>query len=378
MFSTPPFIPQFGTGSPPGTVPTNQLFFDATGSIYVPYVYNPATLSWHEFGDGIGSVTSVGLALPVSVFSISGSPVTSAGTLTGSFIAQAANTIFAGPTTGASATPAFRTLVAADIPSLSGTYLPLAGGTMTGSIVNPNGSAVAPQFAFNTNYGLFYDSTLNGMAVSVAGVSLAAFTVSGYNQSMAGGGAMNISAAGEGSVQNALRRVSANINGSNFNTIKGRGTLASTAVPNTNDILGTLTFSGINTAGANTNTPGTRVQATLIETGTVSSTAMGSRLELAACPIGSGTLTTILSMTTALGLTLFGTGAANTIVDANRLIVKRAFTVATLPTGVNLYSEAFVTDATLPITTGLGLAPVGGGANKVPVYTTDGTNWTIG
>lgn len=62
-----------------------------------------------------GSVTSVALALPASVFSISGSPVTSTGTLTGSLITQTANLVWAGPTTGAAATPTFRALVNADI-----------------------------------------------------------------------------------------------------------------------------------------------------------------------------------------------------------------------------------------------------------------------
>jgi len=38
---------------------------------------------------------------------------------------EAANTVYAGPTTGADAEPTFRLLVAADIPSLSGTYQPL-------------------------------------------------------------------------------------------------------------------------------------------------------------------------------------------------------------------------------------------------------------
>jgi len=38
---------------------------------------------------------------------------------------QAANTVFAGPTMGSAAAPTFRALVAADIPSLSGTYQPL-------------------------------------------------------------------------------------------------------------------------------------------------------------------------------------------------------------------------------------------------------------
>lgn len=72
-------------------------------------------------GDGgftPGSVTSVALSLPASVFSISGSPVTTTGTLTGSFINQTANTVFAGPTTGADAAPAFRALVNADFPDL--------------------------------------------------------------------------------------------------------------------------------------------------------------------------------------------------------------------------------------------------------------------
>lgn len=67
-------------------------------------------------GTSAGTVSSVGLALPVSVFSISGSPVTNNGTLTGTFINQSANTVFAGPVNGAAATPAFRILSGADLP----------------------------------------------------------------------------------------------------------------------------------------------------------------------------------------------------------------------------------------------------------------------
>lgn len=90
-------------------------------------------LSW----EGSTGVTSVALALPGSIFSISGSPVTGAGTLTGSLIAQPQNTVWAGPTSG-SANPTFRLLVAADIPNLSSIYLPLTGGTLTGSITATN------------------------------------------------------------------------------------------------------------------------------------------------------------------------------------------------------------------------------------------------
>jgi len=67
-------------------------------------------------GGGGGTVTSVGLSLP-SLFSVSGSPVTTAGTLTAALATQAANLVLAGPTTGAAAAPTFRALVAADLPA---------------------------------------------------------------------------------------------------------------------------------------------------------------------------------------------------------------------------------------------------------------------
>ena len=67
---------------------------------------------------GSGTVTSVGLALP-TIMSVSGSPVTSSGTLTGTLTTQSVNTLFAGPSSGAAAAPTFRALTTADIPSLS-------------------------------------------------------------------------------------------------------------------------------------------------------------------------------------------------------------------------------------------------------------------
>lgn len=66
-------------------------------------------------GGGSGTVTSVGLAMP-SIFTVSGSPVTTSGTLTAALATQSANTVFAGPSSGVAAAPTFRALVGADIP----------------------------------------------------------------------------------------------------------------------------------------------------------------------------------------------------------------------------------------------------------------------
>src|SRR6185437_6581247 len=50
-----------------------------------------------------GTATSVGLSLP-AIFSVSGSPVTSSGTLTATLATQSANLVWAGPSSGIAAT----------------------------------------------------------------------------------------------------------------------------------------------------------------------------------------------------------------------------------------------------------------------------------
>jgi hypothetical protein len=79
---------------------------------------------------GGGTVSSVALTAP-SFLSVSGSPITSTGTIAITLASQTANHVFAAPN-GSSGTPTFRTLVAADIPSLP--YLSTTGGTVSGNL----------------------------------------------------------------------------------------------------------------------------------------------------------------------------------------------------------------------------------------------------
>lgn len=63
---------------------------------------------------GGGSVTSVGLTMP-GIFTVAGSPITTAGVIGVTAAGQAANLIWAGPPAGAPAVPTFRALVDDDI-----------------------------------------------------------------------------------------------------------------------------------------------------------------------------------------------------------------------------------------------------------------------
>ena len=117
----------------------NQLLYqtavNTTGFVPAPTLsntvlyWNGTNLVWGSV-PGTGTVVSVGLALPTD-FTVTGSPVTTSGTLTGAWAAQNPNLVLAGPASGATAgTPSFRSLNNVDIPSA------LSGKTITGSTIN--------------------------------------------------------------------------------------------------------------------------------------------------------------------------------------------------------------------------------------------------
>lgn len=72
--------------------------------------------SWVTPSSSGGTVTSVALSAP-PIFTVTGSPVTTSGTLALGLATESANQVWAGPATGAAATPTFRALVAADLPN---------------------------------------------------------------------------------------------------------------------------------------------------------------------------------------------------------------------------------------------------------------------
>lgn len=89
------------------------------------------TTNWLMMGAG-GSVSSVGLSLP-AIFTVSGSPVTTSGTLSASLADQAANFVWSGPSSGPNAPPTFRALVSLDIPNLNASKITSGQGTLSTS-----------------------------------------------------------------------------------------------------------------------------------------------------------------------------------------------------------------------------------------------------
>lgn len=139
-------ISRGGTGT--GTVPTDGQLLIGGGS-----AYTPATLT---AGSGIlitnaagsvtiardpasasGTVTSVGLTLPAEI-TVSNSPVTATGSLTGAWANQTTNKIFAAPN-GSTGTPTFRSLLSADLPVVDVAH----GGTGQSSTFTANALMMA-------------------------------------------------------------------------------------------------------------------------------------------------------------------------------------------------------------------------------------------
>jgi hypothetical protein len=143
--------------------------------------------SWANPASG-GTVTSVGLSLP-GIFTVTGSPVTITGTLTGTLATQSANLVWAGPNTGAASAPTFRSLVGADLPNpsvstLGGVQSFAAVGSQWIRQISTSGVPTASQPAFTDISGVAAAAQLpNPTASTLGGVeSLAAVTSKWINQ----------------------------------------------------------------------------------------------------------------------------------------------------------------------------------------------------
>jgi hypothetical protein len=111
---------------------SGNFFFYAAPGLYTLFYYDPYGRIPNEIfpdqaltTEGGGTVLSVGLTMPAE-FAVSGSPVTSSGTIAVSKANQNAGLVYAGPASGSAAAPTFRALVASDLPAGAGSVTSVA------------------------------------------------------------------------------------------------------------------------------------------------------------------------------------------------------------------------------------------------------------
>lgn len=134
-------------------------------------------------GGSTGTVTSVSLSMPTG-FTVSGSPITTTGTLAVTLASQTAGQFLASPT-GAAGVPAFRSLAATD--------LPLATNAAVGAVKQGTNVAIAGD-------GTISVATGAGYALPIATTTVLGGVKAGTNVTIAGDGTISVAAPGVGTV----------------------------------------------------------------------------------------------------------------------------------------------------------------------------------
>lgn len=219
-----------------------------------------------------------------------------------------------------------------------------------------DGSAATPSVSWESDNGFFWDSTLGGIGISFSGAQEAVIYKNAQGNAVFGVGDETVLSAigtnaqfcavatgsdqvqfklyGESTVQPSLCRYSGNAGGAFFVFGKGRGSLSSPANAQLNDILGEVDFRA-QTGGSTlaSLTTSSAIRSTLIETGTVGSSAVGGRVSVLTCPIGSGTLSEVIRAQAAqqniLGPVKIGSISATP--DASALLDLQSTTQGFLP-----------------------------------------------
>lgn len=185
-------------------------------------------------------VTSVALSdgSTTPIYTISGSPVTTTGTLTFSLNTQSANKVFAGPSSGSAAQPSFRSLVVADLPtSIPNANLANSSVTVTaGTGLSGGGSVSLGSSITLTNAGV--------TSLATAGTYAGALTLSGST------GAVTITP-NLFSTATTTAGVVPGSNGSTTNFLRGDGTWAAAAgSPSTTGGTGAVQYNNAGVFGS--------------------------------------------------------------------------------------------------------------------------------
>ncbi len=308
--------------------------------------------AWSPEGS-VGTVTSFSAGNLSPLFTTNVATATTTPALTFSLSNAAANRVFAGPTNGADASPAFRALVTADMPSGTGDVIGPASSTLnawplfsdtTGKLLKnsdvtyssptlsvPAGYAVngAGALAFaagaSSNISLTPGGTTGDVVIPDNGAATGRDFIIGSTSGPAFGSGINVVRSGAVSVLQLESYDSTSATGSSHIFLRARGTSASPSAITTDDQIVGLNARGYYGGGTPAFSSGSRVDMAFCAGESWSdSTHNGTYIRFRATPNASGTAQEVLrlsSTSTASVLTggpfnmtlVSGTGASRTL-----------------------------------------------------------------
>lgn len=354
------------TGTSGGTGVGNAMLSATTAGLFLS-LNGAAPVS---IGAGGGTVTSVALTAPTQ-FAVTGSPVTSAGTLAIAWNNQTANTVLAGPTAGAAAAPTYRALVAADI---SGLVTP-AGSTTQVQYNNAGAFGAAANFAWNNATNVLTVGPANTAGTGYVGTlfnSSATGTTAAFQTSA---GTFSITGAGNAAFQQvALALKAAAVTGTSGGVGIGNAMLSATTTGLFLSLNGAAPVACLTTSSLTAGTGISISGGTIItNTGIISLTA-GTGISVAGSTItntgitslsaGTGisvvgstiTNTGIISLTAGTGISVAGSTITNTgVLNYSPGIKVAAFSgtsgaLATFSDGIYVYDSAGNYKGMIPLT----------------------------
>lgn len=248
--------------------------------------------------------------------------VTASNTATGalSLVTQAANLVFAGPSTGSAASPSFRVLVVSDIPSLSAVYVPI-GRTIT---INGTVQDLSANRTWTVTDATISVSDITTNNVSITAHGFAPKAPNDATKYLDGTGSYSIPSSSPGNLTGAITSIGLATSLGSFSSAQLRSALS--------DELGTgpALFDGATpTSFVLTNATGLPLSTGISGFGIGVATTLGTNLSITgggAISLGGFTFTVPATGTAVIG---GGTGAANRITtwsDANTLMSSSSFT----------------------------------------------------
>jgi hypothetical protein len=286
------------TGTSGGTGVGNAMLSATTAGLFLS-LNGAAPVS---IGAGGGTVTSVALTAPTQ-FAVTGSPVTTAGTLAIAWNTQTANTVLAGPTAGAAAAPTYRALVAADI---SGLGTP-AGSTTQVQFNNAGAFGASANFAWANATNILTVGPANTAGTGYAGTIFNSSATAATVAFQTSAGTFSITGAGNAAFQQvALALKAAAVTGTSGGTGVGNAMLSATTAGLFLSLNGAAPVGLAAVAGSNTQ---------------VQYNNAGAFAGSANLTFNGTTLTSFAMSTSALSVTSFGIGVtgASSITSASAL-----------------------------------------------------------